>query len=112
MGDPPFFVYETGGVTASTPKPSDQTLQWIRDSCGGEPVLEVEPLPNGVGHVNYAIKLASRDVVVRWSAYEGSRDLASRSIGWEATVLSLLENHPVPSPTLVAADPAGSQAGV
>ncbi|MEU6038866.1 aminoglycoside phosphotransferase family protein [Actinomadura sp. NPDC047616] len=116
--------------------PDSTTLRWVQECFGrGAVVKMVRPLPGGAAHVNHALLVESgsgeahRLVLRRWLPYappahaadadaETAEGAAARpavpgvgaefSPEREIAALALLAGCEVPTPSLVAADPAGA----
>ncbi|WP_067799291.1 aminoglycoside phosphotransferase family protein [Actinomadura formosensis] len=102
--------------------PGPTTLRWVENCLGkGAEVRMVRPLAGGTAHTNHALLVESgsgsahRLVLRRWTA----RDPARRSPGdagfspeREIAALALLAGCEIPTPQLVAADPAGAYCDV
>ncbi|MEV5569368.1 aminoglycoside phosphotransferase family protein [Spirillospora sp. NPDC052269] len=103
--------------------PSTATLGWVRECFGrGAEIRAIRPLPGGTAHANHALVVESgsgsehRLVLRRWLPRD---PLASDGPGAafadceysperEIAALALLAACEIPTPSLVAADPAGA----
>ncbi len=104
--------------------PADTALRWVEECLGkGSEVRMVRPLPGGFAHANHALLVESRSgsahrlVLRRWTARgpEDARrryDAAAFSPEREIAALALLAGCEIPTPALVAADPAGAYCDV
>ncbi|WP_329518511.1 phosphotransferase family protein [Spirillospora sp. NBC_01491] len=111
--------------------PSRATLRWVEECLGrGAEVRMVRPLAGGSAHANHALLVESRSgsahrlVLRRWTPRglgPGGDDLGAprRSYGdtefspeREIAALALLAGCEIPTPSLVAADPAGAYCDV
>ncbi|MWK35972.1 phosphotransferase [Actinomadura sp. J1-007] len=104
--------------------PSRATLRWVQECLGrGAEVRMVRPLAGGAAHANHALLVESRSgsphrlVLRRWTARDGDRPGSGgrHSFGdvefspeREIAALALLAGCTLPTPSLVAADPAGA----
>ncbi|MFA1549099.1 aminoglycoside phosphotransferase family protein [Actinomadura chokoriensis] len=102
--------------------PGLPTLRWVEECLGkGAEVRVVRPLAGGTAHTNHALLVESgsgsehRLVLRRWT----SRDPARRGYNdadfcpeREIAALALLAGCEIPTPALVAADPAGAYCDV
>ncbi|GAA3965688.1 hypothetical protein GCM10023085_55240 [Actinomadura viridis] len=106
--------------------PTRATLRWVEECLGrGAEVRMIRPLPGGCAHANHALLVESRSgsphrlVLRRWvpgrggpSGGTGGRLARSADPEFsperEIAALTLLTGCEVPTPTLVAADPAGA----
>ncbi|WP_344596475.1 aminoglycoside phosphotransferase family protein [Actinomadura vinacea] len=93
--------------------PSRATLRWVEDCLGqGAEVRMVRPLAGGSAHANHALLVESRSgsahrlVLRRWAAAAPRQ--ADFSPEREIAALALLAGCQLPTPSLVAADPAGA----
>ena len=93
--------------------PGRATLRWVEGCFGeGAEVRMVRPLPGGSAHANHALLVETRSgsahrlVLRRWT--QGPFPPADRSPEREIAALALLSGSSLPTPTLVAADPAGA----
>jgi len=99
---------------SAPPQPRTETLRWVERCLGpGSEVKMVRPLAGGSSHVNHALLVESRSgtvhrlVLRRWAddwmladpAFSPEREIAA---------LALLAGCEIPTPALVAADPAGT----
>jgi len=102
----------TKPTAPSTPRA--ETLRWVERCLGpGSEVKMVRPLAGGSTHINHALLVESRSgnvhrlVLRRWPD-----DLLVTDPGFsperEIAALALLAGCEIPTPTLVAADPAGT----
>ncbi|GAA2633991.1 aminoglycoside phosphotransferase family protein [Actinomadura fulvescens] len=103
--------------------PSRATLRWVEECLGqGAEVRMIRPLAGGVAHVNHALLVESRAgsahrlVLRRWLPTSpgrphdapfarGGSDFSPER---EIAALALLAAAEIPTPSLVAADPAGA----
>ncbi|TDD94981.1 phosphotransferase family protein [Actinomadura rubrisoli] len=125
-------THTTAPCLPSGAPPSHATLRWV-ESCLGEgaEVRMVRPLAGGSAHANHALLVESRSgsahrlVLRRWTARDGAPTgvdsglAARRSYGdaefspeREIAALALLAGCEIPTPSLVAADPAGAYCDV
>ncbi|MQY07556.1 phosphotransferase family protein [Actinomadura macrotermitis] len=95
--------------------PSPATLRWVEECFGrGAEVRLVRPLAGGTGHANHALLVESRTgsphrlVLRRWLPHDGGLAAAEFSPEREIAALALLAGAQLPTPALVAADPAGA----
>ncbi|XVQ12088.1 phosphotransferase family protein [Spirillospora sp. CA-255316] len=96
-------------------QPSRATLRWVEGCLGeGAEVRMVRPLAGGSAHANHALLVESRSgsahrlVLRRWSCEPGRVPPADHSPEREIAALALLAGCQLPTPSLVAADPAGA----
>lgn len=112
--------------------PDRATLRWVEECFGrGAVVKMVRPLPGGAAHVNHALLVETgsgqnhRLVLRRWLPHAPHRPAdgaparpAAPHVGAEFSpereiaALALLAGCPLPTPSLVAADPAGAYCDV
>src|SRR5215472_7952957 len=92
--------------------PGAETLRWVERCLGpGSEVKMVRPLAGGTAHRNHALLVASRSgnmhrlVLRRWPADWPAAD-PGFSPEREIAALALLAGCEIPTPSLVAADPA------
>ncbi|WP_433474635.1 aminoglycoside phosphotransferase family protein [Spirillospora sp. CA-142024] len=104
--------------------PGHTTLRWVEECLGkGAEVRMVRPLAGGAAHANHALLVESRSgeahrlVLRRWTSHHTVP--ARRSYGdtefspeREIAALALLAGCEIPTPSLVAADPAGAYCDV
>ncbi|MFG2002658.1 phosphotransferase family protein [Spirillospora sp. NPDC048911] len=103
--------------------PSRTTLRWVEECLGqGAEVRMIRPLAGGVAHVNHALLVESRAgsahrlVLRRWLPPDPAGPQDARPAGGgpdfsperEIAALALLAGAQIPTPALVAADPAGA----
>ncbi|TMR07130.1 aminoglycoside phosphotransferase family protein [Actinomadura soli] len=103
--------------------PGHATLRWVEECLGkGAEVRMVRPLAGGTAHANHALLVESRSgsahrlVLRRWTSSEpvparrphGTEFSPEREIA----ALALLAACEIPTPALVAADPAGAYCDV
>jgi aminoglycoside phosphotransferase (APT) family kinase protein len=98
-----------------TRPPSAATVRWIEQCLGtGSRVKLVRPLVGGRAHVNHALLVESRAgtahrfVLRRWARREWGLTDLEFSPEREIAALALLASCPIPTPSLVAADPSGA----
>ncbi|WP_245679530.1 phosphotransferase family protein [Actinomadura hibisca] len=110
MTHSPAISPPTGGL-------SDRAVRWVEQCLGqGAGVREIRTLPGGAAHVNHALLVESRSgsahrlVLRRWLPREGLA-AAEFSPEREIAALALLAGCELPTPSLVAADPAGAHCG-
>lgn len=105
--------------------PGDATLRWVEECLGkGAEVRMVRPLPGGTAHANHALLVESRSgsphrlVLRRWTprgpapARRRRYSATEFSPEREIAALALLAGCEIPTPALVAADPAGAHCDV
>ncbi|TYB48511.1 aminoglycoside phosphotransferase family protein [Actinomadura chibensis] len=102
--------------------PGRSTLRWVEECLGrGAEVRMVRPLAGGAAHANHALLVKSRSgeahrlVLRRWTAREPAparRHGSEFSPEREIAALALLAGCEIPTPALVAADPAGAYCDV
>lgn len=104
----------SGPPVQTPPAPSEQTLRWVEQCLGpGAEVKMVRPL-GGAQHANHALLVASRSgsvhrlVLRRWAGRDRAAPDAEFSPEREIAALALLAGCELPTPELVAADPAGA----
>ncbi|MEU5883663.1 aminoglycoside phosphotransferase family protein [Spirillospora sp. NPDC047279] len=94
--------------------PGRVTLRWVEECLGkGAQVRMIRPLTGGVSHANHALLVESRAgsahrlVLRRWTpdAHGRGPDFSPER---EIAALALLAGSEIPTPALVAADPAGA----
>lgn len=104
--------------------PASPTLRWVEECLGkGAEVRMVRPLAGGATHANHALLVETRSgethrlVLRRWTSRDPAP--ARRSYGdtefcpeREIAALALLAGCEIPTPALVAADPAGAYCDV
>ncbi|SEG33807.1 Phosphotransferase enzyme family protein [Thermomonospora echinospora] len=95
--------------------PGGDTLRWVEQCLGpGAEVKMVRPLAGGTWHVNHALLVESRSgsvhrlVLRRWADRDRAATEPEFSPEREIAALALLAGCPIPTPELVAADPAGA----
>lgn len=95
--------------------PSDATLRWVAECLGPRAVVKmVRPLGGGRSRTNHALLVESRSgsvhrlVLRRWAGADRTAEQTEFSPEREIAALSLLVGCEVPTPSLVAADPAGA----
>ncbi|REE98185.1 phosphotransferase family protein [Thermomonospora umbrina] len=95
-----------------------ETLRWVEQCLGpGAVVKMVRPLAGGVSHVNHTLLVETgsgsllRLVLRRWADRDRSLSEAEFSPEREIAALALLASCELPTPGLVAADPAGAYCG-
>ncbi|MFI6522360.1 phosphotransferase family protein [Spirillospora sp. NPDC050679] len=100
-----------------TEAPPERATRWVEQCLGpGAEVRLIRPLPGGAAHVNHALLVESRSgsshrlVLRRWLPREGLA-AAEFSPEREIAALALLAGCELPTPSLVAADPAGAHCG-
>lgn len=98
--------------------PGAMTLRWVERCLGpGSEVKMVRPLSGGTAHRNHALLVESRSgnvhrlVLRRWPV-DWMIDDPAFSPEREIAALALLAGCEIPTPSLVAADPAGAHCGV
>ncbi|NVI87741.1 phosphotransferase family protein [Actinomadura sp. BRA 177] len=96
--------------------PGHPTLRWVEECLGkGAEVRMVRPLAGGTAHANHALLVESgagsahRLVLRRWTSRATSPDFSPER---EIAALALLAGCEIPTPALVAADPAGAYCDV
>jgi aminoglycoside phosphotransferase (APT) family kinase protein len=99
--------------------PGHPTLRWVEECLGkGAEVRMVRPLAGGTAHANHALLVESgsgsahRLVLRRWTRRDPVRGNADFSPEREIAALALLAGCEIPTPALVAADPAGAYCDV
>ncbi|MEU5989721.1 aminoglycoside phosphotransferase family protein [Spirillospora sp. NPDC047418] len=99
--------------------PGHPTLRWVEECLGkGAEVRMVRPLAGGTAHANHALLVESgsgsahRLVLRRWTRRDPVRGNADFSPEREIAALALLAGCELPTPALVAADPAGAYCDV
>lgn len=105
--------------------PGHPTLRWVEECLGrGAEVRMVRPLAGGTAHANHALLVESgsgsahRLVLRRWTGRPADGRAARRygdadfSPEREIAALALLAGCEIPTPELVAADPAGAYCDV
>jgi aminoglycoside phosphotransferase (APT) family kinase protein len=99
--------------------PGLPTLRWVEECLGkGAEVRMVRPLAGGTAHANHALLVESgsgsahRLVLRRWTRRDPVRGNADFSPEREIAALALLAGCELPTPALVAADPAGAYCDV
>ncbi|WP_433329267.1 phosphotransferase family protein [Spirillospora sp. CA-294931] len=111
----------TSGLQIGAP-PSGSTLRWVEECLGrGAEVRMIRPLAGGTAHANHALLVESRSgsahrlVLRRWvPRHPGGRGTlgpfgdSEFSPEREIAALALLAGCEIPTPALVAADPAGA----
>ncbi|HEX2313798.1 MAG TPA: aminoglycoside phosphotransferase family protein [Thermomonospora sp.] len=104
-------------VTA--PSLDGATVRWVEQCLGpGAVVKLVRPLGGGVAHVNHSLVVETgsgttlRLVLRRWAGRGRALSEAEFSPEREIAALALLAGCRLPTPELVAADPAGAYCGV
>jgi aminoglycoside phosphotransferase (APT) family kinase protein len=102
------------GLPTGAP-PTRDTLRWVERCMGpGANVKMVRPLAGGVSHVNHALLVESRSgsvhrlVLRRWANPYWTITEPDFSPEREIAALALLAGCELPTPALVAADPAGA----
>ncbi|RFS86225.1 aminoglycoside phosphotransferase family protein [Actinomadura spongiicola] len=110
-------------LSTGAAEPDPTTLRWVEECLGkGAEVRMVRPLAGGSAHANHALLVESRSgsahrlVLRRWTYREpvsarrphGSEFSPEREIA----ALALLAGCEIPTPALVAADPAGAYCDV
>ncbi|WP_242614538.1 phosphotransferase family protein [Actinomadura roseirufa] len=131
------MTHATAPTLLTGAPPSHATLRWVEGCLGrGAEVRMVRPLAGGSAHANHALLVetpsgsAHRLVLRRWTGRDTGPALptlpappdagaARRCYGdtefspeREIAALALLAGCPIPTPTLVAADPAGAYCDV
>src|SRR5918992_465455 len=93
--------------------PPEDALRWVLVSLGGGRIASVRALPGGAWHANHAVDVLDTNGRLRRRARPGW-ELADPDFTAEreAAILPLLSETAVPSPRLVAADPAGAECDV
>lgn len=106
------------GLPTGEPPPG-ATLRWVEQCLGpGAEVKMVRPLAGGVSHVNHALLVESRAgsvhrlVLRRWANRDWVVTEPEFSPEREIAALALLAGCEIPTPALVAADPAGAYCDV
>ncbi|ACY99787.1 phosphotransferase family protein [Thermomonospora curvata] len=101
-------------VEAVCPPPDEATLRWVEQCLGpGSKVKMVRPLTGGTRHANHALLVESRSghphrlVLRRWTLPDQTAG-QEFSPEREIAALALLAGCRLPTPELVAADPAGA----
>lgn len=102
--------------------PGHPTLRWVEECLGkGAEVRMVRPLAGGTAHANHALLVESRSgsahrfVLRRWTCRDqppAPRHGTEFSPEREIAALALLAGSEIPTPALVAADPAGAYCDV
>ncbi|MBB4778164.1 aminoglycoside phosphotransferase (APT) family kinase protein [Actinomadura catellatispora] len=104
--------------------PARAALRWVEECLGkGAEVRTVRPLPGGMAHTNHALRVESGSgsthelVLRRWTSREpapGHRRYSATAFSPEREIaaLALLAGCEIPTPALVAADPAGAYCDV
>lgn len=95
--------------------PPPQTLHWVTSVIGtGSRITRLRPIRHGGWHANHALVVVDqrghrhRLVLRRWARPDWAVDDPDFTVQREATILTLLTDAPVPTPQVVAADPAGA----
>ena len=98
--------------------PPEDALRWVLVSLGGGRIASVRALPGGAWHANHAVDVLDtngrlrRLVLRRWARPGWELADPDFTAEREAAILPLLSETAVPSPRLVAADPAGAECDV
>jgi len=103
--------------------PADAALRWVEECLGkGSEVRSVRPLPGGTAHANHALVVRSRSgsehrlVLRRWTNRDPGTGRGYNATAFsperEIAALALLAGCEIPTPALVAADPAGAHCDV
>jgi aminoglycoside phosphotransferase (APT) family kinase protein len=94
-----------------------QTLHWVTSQFGtGSRITRLRPIPHGGWHANHALVVVDRHghrhrlILRRWARPGWEVDDPDFTVAREVTVLGLLADAMVPTPTprVVAADPDGA----
>jgi aminoglycoside phosphotransferase (APT) family kinase protein len=96
--------------------PPAETLAWVSRVCDGAPVVATEPLLGGSTSAMHAVSLRDRDsvlsVVLRRYVLEDVLAEEPDIVEQEALALGLVDPLAVPTPRLLALDPAAAEADV